>query len=156
MNRERFPLSERVIDRPIQTGDWKLDDIISVLNPAECLDAAKTFEKWASAIRSALGRAGHGPRVKTSCMEQRNVHLDLGLSKHQMQRLKQAAKALLHPKHRSSATAAWYLLNTALSNLEIMETLVRKDAAASGWQSNGAAFEKHWDGKSRASLRSLN
>ena len=153
------PSVEEAVPTRITTGIPHIDNLLANLSPAAALKFANTMEKYAASVRKAVGSAGFGPSVQTSCWIQGNFYLHLGLSKHQMQRLKQAAKVLLKPKYRTSANMAWFLVNAALSHLEIMETLLCRDIKIGGptAASNiSMCAENYWDQKSRASLKSLN
>lgn len=95
----------------------------------------------------------------SGCMIHGNQWFKIGLSRSQAARLKQAAKALLRPEHRSSSRAAWYLLNAALDHLDIMEMLLHEHQAVTrkAHPNGGWLFDELlWEDRSRAMLHALN
>lgn len=134
----------------IKTYDKDVNEILEFSTPKEAARLARRFEDWAVAIRSGLGSAGFGPQRVTSCMVHANYYVHFGLSKSQLARLKEAAAMFLTPAYASSSNAAYYLLNTALANLEFMGNLLRNDAKQSRRPLVGMEFV--WETKSRAAL----
>jgi len=124
--------------------------MLAGMNSKECLKLARKFEDWGAAIRGALR-----PKSATSCDCAGNYYINIGLSKHQIARLKLASKVLLKPVARTSGAAAWWLLNIALANLEFMQMLLLKNNDES-IRSNLKVLEFWWESKSRASLDQLN
>jgi len=159
-SRTPLPQSDEQESWQLSTGNADLDDACKGVTPAECLKTAKKFAKWSGLIREALGRAGHGEGVEHSCSIQGNyAYIRLGLSRNQARLIKQFAKHSFYPKDRRSATAAWYLLNTALAHLPLIEQLIKKDLSAcqrNEGSSESWFLEGRWDRKAHASLKSLN
>jgi hypothetical protein len=156
------PCNEKEIGTPASPKPFQIDTYNPDLNadceglsPQECLARAGTFEKWAASIRRGVGRSGKGPYHAPHCLLEVNYYLKVGLSKSQIRRLKQAAAVFLNRSHRSSANAAWLLLNLALSNLEIMEHLCRQDDRLTKLNlvSN---LEFTWEQKARAAIKASN
>src|SRR5687767_12147286 len=85
----------------------------------------------------------------SGCHVEANIWIKLGLSKSQAERLRTAAKALLKPEHRTSATAAWYLLNAAIQHLPLLHALIHKQEGGV-WR-----FEVACERESRAVLKQL-
>ncbi len=81
------------------------------------------------------------------CWIGRNNYLRIGLSRDQTRLLKRFSQRVFDPGEQTCARGAWYLLNTALANLELLETLIRK-------QPRGHFHEDEWDQKARARIES--
>ncbi|MEO7298992.1 MAG: hypothetical protein ABI042_10515 [Verrucomicrobiota bacterium] len=87
-----------------------------------------------------------------------NVYINLGLSREQSKLLSAFSKKFLRPGSRNNALAAWFLLNAALSHIEIVETLLRADLAAEERSEHGGGNngEIIWQQKARAKLSQWN
>jgi hypothetical protein len=88
------------------------------------------------------------------CHVQACVWIKLGLSQSQAKRLRAvAAQMIVDTKDRTSARAAWYLLNAALEHLPELYALMAKDAKGE----RGPWALKHvWERSARAILKQLN
>ena len=87
-----------------------------------------------------------------------NVWIRIGLSPEQSKLLTAFSKKFLKPGHRNNAMSAWFLLNAALSHIEIVERLLRADLEAerqseSGIGKNGEII---WQQKARVKLAQWN
>ena len=140
----------------LETYNAAANEVCKGLTPKQCRSVAAELEDRAAAIREALGSAGQGPQSHPRCTYHANYYLKIGLSPGQLRRLKHAAGILLKPEHSSSSNAAWYLLNVALSNLEIMERLLQKDLANTRVGSAINALEFFWERKARAAKEAVN
>jgi hypothetical protein len=139
----------------VRTGDKETDKVIKGFSRKQCIELANELETKAARIRFAMDDQSDSPEFRAGCLIAGNTYLHLGLSSNQLRRLKLASRVLLAPGCRTSATAAWLLLNTALSHLEIIEMLMLKDHRTSKAQGN-TATETYWERKSRPGIQGLN